>query len=353
MNLEELLEALYEAARKDPALQTALLESSLSKEPVCAFCAAAYEAGFPIGEMDLVFAGEEEYAARRRSTNGGGENSPALSGAEDYHELFLSRILSLRPFRGRIGVIDSGAGGVSVLREILRILPEEKFVYFGDTAYNPYGDREDSEIRARVLFIAGQLIRAGIKMLVVACNTATSAAIDDLREHWPDLPVIGTEPALRPAARELPDGAKILVMATAATLKLEKYRHLSGELSAKAEFIPLPCPGLAERIEKGRLSDPDLREMLDAYISPYRGRIDGIVSGCTHYPLIRDQIVEEAGGNVPLFDGAEGVARECAHRLAECAAGEAEGGEQILWLTSAGEEAVALYRKMLAGTEAP
>ena len=93
----------------------------------------------------------------------------------------------------------------------------------------------------------------------------------------------------------------------------------------RAITLDLAEKGLAERIEKGRLSDPDLREMLDAYISPYRGRIDGIVSGCTHYPLIRDQIVEEAGGNVPLFDGAEGVARECAHRLAECAAGTIRG----------------------------
>ena len=216
--------------------------------------------------------------------------------------------------KGCIGVFDSGLGGISVLRELTKELPAENYLYYGDSAHAPYGEKSIDEIRSLTMQSVDFLVSRGIKALVIACNTATSAAVSLVRSRYDSLlPVIGVEPAIRPAAEAFPHG-KILVMATPATLKLEKYARLSSELAGEAEFIPVMCPGLAARIERGHLQDPDLTSLLSELLSPYIGKADAIVLGCTHYPFVREQI-RQVMGNIPLFDGGAGTARQLHRRL--------------------------------------
>ena len=158
-------------------------------------------------------------------------------------------------------------------------------------------------------------VEEGCKAIVIACNTATSAAAPKIRAKYDaNIPILGMEPALKPAAKQLPHG-KVLVMATPATLKLEKYQKLSHRLEGEAEFIPVLCKGLAGRVEQGDLDAPDMLELLDSLIGPYRGQVDGIVLGCTHYPFLKRQIRTVMGENIPLFDGGAGTARQLRRRL--------------------------------------
>ena len=325
MELEEALEQLYEKARRDPQLLSELLLSASEEMPLSRFCAIARAAGCPMYEMDLLSAGEDAYAAMRRSTNGGGENSPALAAEEDYHELFLARLAQLRPFEGFVGVFDSGAGGISVLREMTELLPGERFLYFGDSACAPYGSRDADWIRKRAVGITKMLLDLGVKAVAIACNTATAAAVQTIRGIWPDVPVIGVEPALNVAVR-MHEGSRFLVMATEVTLGLEKYNALSHRLEREAEFYPLACRGLAAEIEKGDAALESRGTLLRELRLPYRGRVDGVVLGCTHYPLIRGEI-REVLGDLPLYDGGEGTARELARRLAESGLAAQDGEE--------------------------
>ena len=213
-----------------------------------------------------------------------------------------------------VAFFDSGLGGISVLRETVRLLPQEDYLYFGDSLHAPYGVKSVDEVVRLSLENAAMLTARGIKALVVACNTVTSAAIATLREHYPQLPIIGTEPALKPAVERHP-GGRILVMATAMTLSERKFSDLREHYQQDAEIIPLACSGLMEFVERGELSGPNLEaylhEKLDLCL---RQPVDAIVLGCTHYPLIREQI-REVMGDVPLFDGGEGTARETHRRL--------------------------------------
>ena len=151
-----------------------------------------------------------------------------------------------------IAFFDSGLGGISVLRETVRLLPQENYLYYGDSLHAPYGVRPEAEIRALAGAAAEQLVQAGAKALVVACNTATSAAIVQLREAYPDIPVIGTEPALKPAVEKYP-GGRILVMATPMTIRQEKFQALKAQYDDQAEIIGLACGGLMEFVERGEL----------------------------------------------------------------------------------------------------
>ena len=226
----------------------------------------------------------------------------------------LSEISNSEKREKYIGVFDSGVGGVSILKRMTELLPGEKFVYYGDSAHAPYGEKAVEEVRQLSLFITEKMLQVGVKALVIACNTATSAAGALLRERYPQLPIIGVEPAIKPAAEQYPD-SRVLVMATPVTLHLEKFRSLSERLAGKTEFLPVECPGLAAAIEKG---DPDSREihsLLHQFLDPYIGRADALVLGCTHYPFIRKQI-REVLGNIPMFDSADGTARELRRVLA-------------------------------------
>lgn len=204
-----------------------------------------------------------------------------------------------------IGIFDSGVGGVSVLRALTDVLANERFIYYGDTKNAPYGDRSEREIRALVRNVADHMIAQGIKALVIACNTATSAAAADLRSTLA-IPVIGMEPALKPASLTH-EGGKILVMATAATLKQEKFHRLMERYGQDA--IMLPCPGLMLFVEKGDLGSAQLSDYLDEKFAPYRGEpIDAVVLGCTHYVFLREIIAQKLP-KAQLFDGNIGTAR--------------------------------------------
>lgn len=213
-----------------------------------------------------------------------------------------------------IGVFDSGVGGISVLKELYKIMPEENYIYFGDSRNAPYGTKPLEEIRRLTIANVEQLLTQGAKGIVVACNTATAAAVRILREMYPSLPLVGIEPALKPAALQ-PGHPVVLVMATPMTIRGDKYRRLVSRYEDKADIIGLPCPGLMEYVESGKTSGDELKEFLERLLSPYLRQIDSIVLGCTHYPFVRKAIEQLVGERVRIFDGGNGTAREMCRRL--------------------------------------
>lgn len=215
-----------------------------------------------------------------------------------------------------IGVFDSGVGGISVLKELYKIMPEENYIYFGDSRNAPYGTKPLEEIRKLTIANVEQLLDQGAKGIVVACNTATAAAVRILRGMYPSLPLVGIEPALKPAALQ-PGHPVVLVMATPMTIQGNKYRKLVSRYEDEADIIGLPCPGLMEYVESGKTSGDELQAFLEQLLSPYLGKIDSIVLGCTHYPFVRKAIEQLAGEHVRIFDGGNGTAREMCRRLAE------------------------------------
>jgi glutamate racemase len=216
-----------------------------------------------------------------------------------------------------IAVFDSGVGGISVLRELTRIMPQEDFIYFGDSKNAPYGTKTLEEVRRLTVASATALFEEGAKGLVVACNTATSAAVRVLREMYPDIPIVGIEPALRPAALFM-EHPRVLVMATPMTIREEKFHKLMARYEHEAEIIPLACPGLMDFIERGDLDGDDLHRYLEDLLYSYSGnRVDAAVLGCTHYPFARTQIQSVLGERVRIFDGGEGTAREMRRRITE------------------------------------
>ena len=249
---------------------------------------------------------------------------------------------------GFVGVFDSGVGGISVLRELVRELPEEHFRYFGDSAHAPYGEKTDTEVQQLAQAIVSDMVSEGAKAIVIACNTATSAAAPYLRAHY-SLPIVGVEPALKPACEAL-SGGRVLVMATPMTLQLDKFHQLEREYEGSCEVICVPCVGLASRIERGQLDADDLHALLVSLIGAYAGQVDGVVLGCTHYPFVRDQI-RAIVGEVPLFDGAVGTARQTRRLLEEAklrATGTMKGHVSFASSIDTPEE-IALYRRFFEG----
>ena len=191
-----------------------------------------------------------------------------------------------------IGVFDSGVGGLSVLRHIRAQLPREHLLYFADSAFAPYGDKPEHTVAERSLAIAGFLVEQGAKALVVACNTATVAAIRLLRAHYPDMPIVGVEPGLKPGAAASRNGI-VGVLATDGTLAGEKFQLLLEQIgdSSKAKFLLQACTGLADQIELGELDSDATAAMLARYITPLLDQgADTLVLGCTHYPLVQATI---------------------------------------------------------------
>ena len=215
-----------------------------------------------------------------------------------------------------IGVFDSGVGGISVLKELARVLPREDFLYFGDSANAPYGEKPGVWVLERSRRIVEHLLAEGCKAVVIACNTATSAAAAALRSDFSQVPIIGVEPALKPAALA-PDVRRILVMATPITLALDKYQDLARTWGAGHEVLDAPCPGLAARIEQGHLGAPDVCALVEELVGRHRGTVDAVVLGCTHYPFIAGTI-RDVLGEVALFDGAHGTALQLKRKLVEC-----------------------------------
>ena len=207
-----------------------------------------------------------------------------------------------------IAVFDSGVGGISVLRELVQLMPQENYLYFGDSANAPYGGRTHEAVQRLTLDAADMLIGRGIKALVIACNTATAAAISLLRERYPDTIIIGIEPALKLAADRFPAG-RVGIMATEVTLREEKLAlQLKRFPDIQVELIP--APGLVELIEAGKADSPEVQALLKAVLAPYAGRLDALVLGCTHYPFVRKQIAAIFGERTALLDGSAGTARQ-------------------------------------------
>jgi glutamate racemase len=220
-----------------------------------------------------------------------------------------------------IGVFDSGVGGLSVLRALRAELPHERFVYVADSGHAPYGERDDEHVIRRSQTITRHLIdHHAIKALVVACNTATAAAIRLLRATYPELPIIGIEPALKPATLLSKTGL-IGVMATRGTLNSEKFRALLESLHGKATFVLQPCDGLAHAIEhenaiKTEALCADYTGAMGLF-GTKSGEMDALVLGCTHYPFAADILRQHIGPDVPLLEGGIPVARQTRRLLAE------------------------------------
>jgi len=215
-----------------------------------------------------------------------------------------------------IGIFDSGIGGLSVLRHVRSTLPGEQLIYFADSGYAPYGDKSEAQIIERSLTIAGFLVEQDVKALVVACNTATAAAIEAIRRHWPTLIVVGMEPGLKPAAQHSKSGV-VGVLATRSTLASARFVALREQLmaSGSTRFLPQACVGLVDQIEKGELHSPATAALIDRYVMPLiEQRADTLVLGCTHYPFVRTLIeasARQAGCVTPLIiDTGEAVTRQ-------------------------------------------
>lgn len=237
-----------------------------------------------------------------------------------------------------IAVFDSGLGGISVLRELLRQLPGERYLYFGDSRNAPYGNRPTEDVRTLTLMHIDTLMARGLKAVVVACNTATSAAIVQLRERYPDHIIIGIEPALKLAAERFP-GGRIVVMATNVTLRERKFAQLMEQYQDTHDIVRLPCPELVEFVERGEIDSPALESYLRQLLAPHLAvSTDAIVLGCTHFPLARSAIACIAGPNVAILDGGEGTARETRRRLAEAGLLRQDGEGSVIFENSLGSE---------------
>lgn len=212
-----------------------------------------------------------------------------------------------------------------MLKQLLALMPQEHFLYLGDSINAPYGTKPVQKVRELTLLRIQELVSEGVKAVVVACNTATSAAIDVLRASYPELIIVGIEPALKLAADHTQEGA-IAVLATAMTLREEKFQSLMRQYSSSLEILPIALSGLVELIEAGTLGGPQVEDFLHQKLDAYRGRLGGIVLGCTHYPFVKRAIQAVVGPEIALYDGGEGTARETKRRLEEagllCHAGE-------------------------------
>lgn len=216
--------------------------------------------------------------------------------------------------RAPIGVFDSGLGGLSVLREIVRRLPDERAIYVADSGHCPYGGKSPTEIIARATAITDVLLARGAKLIVVACNTATIAAVEYLRANY-SVSFVGMEPAVKPAVAATRSGV-IGVLATGAALAGEKLHRLIDRHAGTVRVITQPCPGLVECVEAGDLDDPVTRELLRRYTAPLLAAgADTLVLGCTHYPFLRPVLAELLGPGITLLDTGEAVARRVASLL--------------------------------------
>ncbi len=217
-----------------------------------------------------------------------------------------------------VGVFDSGIGGLSVVQHLRQELPNEEFLYLADSAYAPYGERSNEELISRSVKITEFFLSRGIKALVIACNTATAAAVAELRQRYPQLIIIGMEPGIKPAAARS-ESKVVGVLATRSTLQSEKFQKLSSQLAEETQttFIPQACVGLVNQIEQGDLNSPAILELVRQYVTPLLEKnVDTLVLGCTHYPFVAPQIraviaeqLPNAEKTIYLIDTGEAVAR--------------------------------------------
>ena len=264
--------------------------------------------------------------------------------------------MSLHLTNQPIGVFDSGVGGISVLQHIHALLPHENLIYFADSKYAPYGNKTQDEIIARCMHIADFLLQKQVKCLVVACNTATAAAIDTLRDTF-DVPIIGMEPAIKPAAEASKNGI-IGVLATVGTLKSAQFAALLESYGRNVKVVTQACVGLVECIERGELDTPATKALIRQYTAPLLAEgADTIVLGCTHYPFVK-QVIQAIVGqdfnqkHIAMIDTGAAVAKQLQRQLDQT--GLLSTNNQIanvqFWTNSNAENA-AQVTKMLWGTD--
>ena len=267
-----------------------------------------------------------------------------------------------------IGVYDSGIGGLSVLRALLQAMPQQRYLYLADTGHGPYGERDEAHVLDRARKVGAWTRSRAIDALVVACNTATAVAIEPLRREHPDLPIIGVEPALKPALSASRTG-RIGVMATRATLASPRFARLLDSVKDQARFTLRACDGLALAIERSAAPGPaaqpaqqamaDLRTCAQAHVQALGplglAGIDTIVLGCTHYPLVRELLEELVGPQVQLLETGPAIARQTLRRLEEAGRGPKEphpaagGGRLELVSTGPMEALEAAARRWVGG----
>lgn len=225
----------------------------------------------------------------------------------------INQVLNNKP----IGFFDSGVGGISVLKEARNLLPHENFIYYGDSKNAPYGVKSVDEVKTLTFDAVDFLISKGVKAIVIACNTATSAAIDDLRSYYRDMPIIGIEPALKPAVeRESQNSGSIIIMATPMTLCETKFKSLMNSYKQQAEIVPLPCAGLVELIENGKTEGEEVNSYLYKKLEPYlNSSISSVVLGCTHYPFIKGELSKLLSKNTNIIDGSLGTSKQLKRQL--------------------------------------
>jgi len=238
-----------------------------------------------------------------------------------------------------IGIFDSGIGGLTVMAAIRQALPQERLLYFGDNAHMPYGARSLNEVRSFSLSICEALIAQGCKLIVIACNTASAAALKEVRARWPEFPFVGMEPAVKPAVEHTHSGV-VGVIATVATFQSDLYASVVERFSQGVEVLHQPCPGLVKQIEAGELDTPRTEQMLRGWLEPMLARgIDALVLGCTHYPIVRPLIERIVGDGVRVIDPAPAVARQVARVLKEKAIDAAASATGAVEVFTSGEPA--------------
>jgi len=247
---------------------------------------------------------------------------------------------AIHPVHGNtqpIGIFDSGIGGFSVLREVRAALPAESVVYVADHRFAPYGVRSLDEVAARSQQISGQLIEAGAKLIIVACNSASAAALRLLRATYPSVPFVGMEPAVKPAAFQSRTGV-VAVLATAATFQGELFATVVDRHAAGVSIIPLVGAGLADAVERGDEQSADVKASLAALLSPALDQgMDTLVLACTHYPFLRDAIATITGEAVTVVDPSAPVARQVRRMLELPGMSAPPGNEPHLTLATTGE----------------
>ena len=212
------------------------------------------------------------------------------------------------PSPNPIGIFDSGVGGLSVLKEIRALMPNEDCLYFADSAHCPYGIQPPQTIRSQTTKITQFLIDSGAKIIVAACNTASIAGLDYLRQRF-QIPIVGLEPAVKPAVQLTANG-KVGVLATGVTISGDRFNSLLTRFALDTEVINVPCPGLVEQVEKGQLSTPETEKLLRNYLSVLiKADVDTVVLGCTHYPFLRPLVEYIMGPQVKVIDTGHAVAK--------------------------------------------
>ncbi len=216
-----------------------------------------------------------------------------------------------------IGIFDSGVGGLSVLREVRRQLPSEDLLYIADQAHVPYGIRTREEVFGFSEGIVRYFLNEKVKLIIIACNTASAVALDILRKSYPALPFVGMEPAVKPAAEETSTGI-VGVLATPATFQGALYASTVERFAKGVKILPDTCPGLVELIEQGKIDHPKTREILKKALVPMLEKgVDEVVMGCTHYPFVIPLIKDIVGENVQVIDPAPAIARQAGRLLTE------------------------------------